>query len=581
MNKTVYSLLLSAALSAASCSFTALASAVEDPLTQVSTGKHSFRDLGDNYSVEVPLEHIKGARLVLLDEELAAFIGFNADNRKELEQRIHKTFALRTSTNARARQVGFATRYRDGAIPNAPLSMPYPDGDGRVVWLGSFTHKFENGHEAELDVTLKGAGRTPLARPVPFDPKYQMLVDWRQYGDGLQTMSEAVRSFIATQALSANNCSTLADLAVFELPSLKLDPLTKRWERAALTVRIGIQFRPAHLACFARRPIEIRPLVDYLIRKNLNISDTTKITADHLETYLSEFARSLGTHAADLDDLHFIHGSLTKSNLTLTGHIMDYGTLLTPDVAHAEYKDSRGQQNFGVQVYQLRLNLLYLLRSLEVSGYGWVKSLEADLVNKFDRSYLAETLMKRAKRLGTGVFYDSPSDKNYWARFYEVTEKIAAAKSPRRTNYYGQDIYPSAFDLNAILKGSLKIFKLPADQQPAAWIKLFIPTQSWSTTKAEDLAVGSEFHAIVSEYIAVISAFADEYVKTGISLDQAITNAAAIGRPTKSEALFPDYSNVLREVRNTWSNPARNTALALKVAASLVEYRSCDQALAK
>lgn len=548
---------------------------------EVFSGQHRFRDIGDNYSVAVPLRHIDGARLVLLDEELARSLGLTAPTRKELERRLEKTFSLLVSSPNFASVMGFATRYRDGRLPLSAEEMPFPDGDGRVVWLGSIKYNSEDGIVRDADVTLKGAGRTPLATAIPMNPRIKMTTEWMQYGDGFQTMSEAARSFAASQALYMNGCSTVGDLAVFELPFMKRDPLTKIWEKAALTLRVGHQFRPAQLYCFVHRPLEFRILLNFLIRQFLRLGKSEAVTNDYIETYLKKYAMNLVANGADLDDLNFVHGSLTASNLTYGGGIIDFGTLLTPDVAHREYLDSRGLRNFGVQMYQFRRNLLLLLAAMERSGYGWIKGISAEVLRNFDGSYIATSIEKRAKRLGLQSLKISELGGELLVNFYRVTEKILETKSLRQTTYMGQVIYPNAFDLNSILKGSLRVLTLPQSDQERAWVDLFVPQKSWSTTRPHDLLPGSEFHTVMSEYIEVVTILAQEIVKTTGSLNQGIAHAEAIGRPENSEALFPDTSKLLREIRNPWSSSERNTAMAMAVAKTLVEYRNCETALAK
>ncbi len=90
-------------------------------LTQISKGKHSYRTLGVDFSIDMQVEYIPNSRLVLFNKELAQELNLGLpESDEELERIVLKNFSWfkydKQSSERTANKITktfFATRYKD------------------------------------------------------------------------------------------------------------------------------------------------------------------------------------------------------------------------------------------------------------------------------------------------------------------------------------------------------------------------------------------------------------------------------------------------------------------------------------
>ena len=581
-----------------------------DNWSKASSGQSSFKNLGSEFFVEVNLEPIKGGRLVLFNDRLAKILGLAAADKKELINKLKSHFLLTVSDKATpASRTGFATYYCDVA-PDHP-EFHLKSGDGRVVWIGEITSLPNNENISPLDVTLKGVGRTPIAIDIINGPDGKPHPQALQYGDGLQTMSEAVRSFIASEAMVGNEIRTTVDLAVFELPFLKRNPVTGKKEKAALTVRIGPQVRIAHLEYHKKGSPEHKKLLDYVIRRTLRLSSNQELGDKEALDYLYATALRFAQVAAKYRDAHFFHGSLTSSNISTDGFAFDFGTLMAMDVFQPEIKSDAAHKakakdqwrNIFGRVGQLVGHVQaagYLKEPLDsrISDSFSTKGslLKTEIANFFVSHMDGQFTIATLKRLGlTGYQLDDLIKRGVLpsvAGFMDQVEQLQEYLSPHLGNYMGRQIYPTAFDIRKILRSSLAIALLPQEKQEAEWRKVFLIKRSWSTFKDKDLRL-SHMRNYINE-LAILASNLQDY---GVDLRAAADRALEIGAEPRKEGFFPDDSQLIRFIQtgnNSYLNRIFNkgatyeeyTSMALNLSDSLIAHPSsrnspCEEALGK
>lgn len=520
----------------------------KDVWSQASSGQSSFRDLGPEFSVTVPLEPVKG-RLVLFNDRLAHLLGLTAKSKRELLKKIEESFLLKISDKAiPSKRTGISTYYSDVTPEHSEFNKR--SGDGRVVWIGEITLDDEGQSLNGLDVTLKGVGRTQLAIDIIKGPDGQPHPMALQYGDGLQTMTEAVRSFIASEAMVGNKIRSTVDLAVFELPFLKRNPATGKMEKAALTVRVGSQVRIANIEYFKKGSPEHKKIVDFVIRRGLKLEQNKPISDKEAWDYLFITAFKFAEVAAKYRDSQFFHGSLTNSNVSTEGFAFDFGTLLAMDVFQPEISSDAAHHAKAKDQWKTFYSKVKTLLT-HVNGAGYLNDqpdLSGELANFFVSHYDGQNLILTLKRLGLSELQLSELIKKgvmpSVSRFMDIVEEIQGKLSPYKSNYVGRKIYPVAFDIRKILKGSFAIALLPHEKQMKEWHKLFLIDKSWSVQNDKDLRMSD-----MREYINELSNLADLLQENGVNLQEAAERAAKIGVQRKDEGFFPDYSKLLKQIQ--------------------------------
>jgi uncharacterized protein YdiU (UPF0061 family) len=449
---------------------------------EISNGEHSFRQLGAEYFVEVPMKHMEGAELRLFSRRAASAIGLEAALKPEaLGKWVTDRFALFVDPTGKSPLKLIATRYQDSPTRNIGDAL----GDGRAVWIGELRIPRPDGRILYLDVTLKGAGATPLAWKNHSNPAHS---------DGLQKMEEAIHSFIYSEANIDNGIRSTVDLAVLEIPLSKPGPDGKPM-RSAITVRVGKQTRLAHLRYFADQPKQFRKIFDYIVRRDLGLPLASKVTNSHRIEYVDGFVKALAEDTARYYDLHAVHGSPTSGNKTTQGTTIDNGTFRYLDAHHPEYAYLFEKLELGGTFGQVAQQkdyiedlIDYLKRGRALSGYspllGYGTLLRKSLT-QFDHileARLTETFLSRIGLLETERLRLTPKTKH---DFYQAAKSLYEVKGSRRIpNGNGRNIVPAGIDVRKVFRNTAQA---AGEGRTQAWQEAFRTERGWGSLSTKDV----------------------------------------------------------------------------------------------
>jgi uncharacterized protein YdiU (UPF0061 family) len=571
----------------------------EDPWRAASGGKSSFLGLGEGFAEKVKVKEVEGARVVLWNSSLGEKLGLTAKDQQELEGLILKNFAVTTIGAENSNREMFATRYQD--YPKELLAgLGNPQGDGRAVWSGEHRIRLENGQFLYLDFTIKGVGRTPLARA----QLSEVGVDNRQYSDGLQSMTEAVRSFITSVALNKNGVQAVQDLAVIELPLTKTDSSTGAEIPAAITVRVGEQTRVGHLLYhMSQNPSDtrFRKLFDYVVKRGLGLDLKTIVQKSHVNRYLDMVDRNLGSQSATYLDLNFVHGSLSYGNQTTAGRPIDFGTSNIYSGFHAELKYLYGQNTIGQQDMGIKRYTYDFLSFVK----KWGELSQSDIYSErlgrdsglFDRTFSRDLTVLTLKRLGLHEREIRVIPRALIIKFMGAFHALLYMKSAKFRKTYDQWISPGVFDLHAILKSSMAILESHKLMHTSSWRRVFVTQRGWGTLTDTDLRSGddlssvfskdlmnvfsrekrdtreeshdSEYYKAMKNYITAVTAIYDRLKEKGVSMVPILERARTFAKTPRTDRSFPDYSHILKQISEPGHSFAELSELAMKASNSI------------
>jgi uncharacterized protein YdiU (UPF0061 family) len=446
----------------------------------LSNGRHSFRRLGKSYSVSMSMKRPKGARLVLFNYRLAEQLGLSVPkDPKELEKLVLDHFAWVVDSSRKSPKDFFSTYYQDSDTNEQGAAR----GDGRMVWTGEIQKKMPDGRIIYLDVTLKGIGRTPMAWTNHSNPGHS---------DGIQGMDEAMHSYIMSEASVRNQLDSTVDLAVIELPDwIKEKTHSGVPEKGAITIRIGNQTRIAHLRNFVEDPIQFRKILDYVIRRDLNLPLETKVTRQHFDRFRNQFVDNLAVETARYYDLHAIHGAPTGGNRTTQGSTIDLSTFKYLDAHHSGFTYLFDRRMLGGEFDQIEQMSKYISNfaaHVLWSHYQYpISAAQKDqMMSMFKAriSVMLETLL--FNRLGL-----SPSDVKQLSpetrtKFVKVVREVFEATGSRGFDVGWKTITPAAYDPREILKNTFRVLQSPRDHWTSGIRKLFQTDRSWRSHISAD-----------------------------------------------------------------------------------------------
>lgn len=521
-------------------------------LEDLATGQHSFRGLGSEYYVEVPVRQVSGnARLVLFNHRLAEVLGISPADAKVLENKVVDLFALEVVSSATnktktlkqkivellTREITFkrtvkaknnvpygtnmiATRYQDG--PSKGIGGA--NGDGRVVIAGELTVKTPSGDMETFDISIKGVGQTPLAPTDHWDKLHK---------DGLQSIEEAVHSYIHSEANLWNGIDSTAELAVIELSASRPGKDGKA-TKTAISVRIGRQTRLAHLRYFEDSPEQFAKLFEYIVRRDLRLSANAKIGAQEVRSFLQQFTHNLAQDAARYYDLHAVHGSPTQGNRTTGGGTIDLGTFSYLDAHHSGYSYMSGRQQLGGQRGQTTQLWKYigdLIGYLETAKYPLPKSasvLRTELSNTFGAVFEDTTARLALSRLGISAELIDRIPESTRQRFSSAVKKIYELSGEKLVTDGNKQIHPAAFDTRKLMSESFSVLQAPYEKQEELWKKAFSSDRLWAGAAGTE-----EVEYLKLNYIGSVKQVADSLHATPSDINKWSQSAKKIAEKSR------------------------------------------------
>jgi len=459
------------------------------------------------------MRHVPDARLVLFNREIAAQLGFtDPADYATLQKEIVDAFAWTVAGEGeKAERTFMATRYQDSGrkAPGEAL------GDGRAVWTGELRIKTNDGRILYVDVTMKGVGQTPLAWLNHSDPLHK---------DGLQSMEEAVHSFLMSEINLRNGLDSTADLAVIELPLLKKDKHTGEVTKAALTVRVGNQTRSAHYRYFSDEPENFAKILKYCVTRDLGLPLGTEIGDRQISDYLHMYATNLAEEAAKYYDLHAVHASPTPGNRTTRGATIDLGTFRYLDAQHGEYTYLFDRLKLANQTSQLKgyLNDIYAYATKAGMTLPFAKTEASALFDEVFADKLTSYWLRRVGLDDNAIRRIGPELRT---KFYRNVLALSAKLGESAKQVGGRSIKPAAFEMREVLANTVATYASDAD---GFW-KLFKTKKPWGTVSDKTAKTAAK------SYVGVYREILKKLSPTAATLEAWASRADLVGAVKRSE----------------------------------------------
>jgi uncharacterized protein YdiU (UPF0061 family) len=468
------------------------------PVSAVSDGSHSFLGLGPDFSVPVEMERIPDAKLLLYNDVCARELGLKLpDDPRQLEEAILGAFAHRVRTKeskAPLSKTLFATYYLDSAKKGAGQAM----GDGRAAWFGERLIEQADGAVYPVEFVAKGVGVTPLA----------WLAHSREtHRDGLMYPAEGIHDFITSEAAYRMGLETNRTLVVIQIPDLKMDEALGRKVPAVITVRVGPQFRPAHLRFHADDPKKLRKISDYLVRRMLRLPQDAKIGRAQGRRYLEILASKMGEQAALYQLLHAVQRNPTSGNRTLVGGAIDTGTFRFLDAFHPGYSIMLGRNRLDQQTGFFVEDYKRIFGYLKTAGLVPGGLVADDLLLRFDEAYDSTYSDGILSRLGLDPAEIGALTSRRRARVAAVFEEHFSATGRKKWGTEMERVDAAAFDSRDLLGRFWTAFETADEVERRARLVALLrrKTRSWQGTTKKVAEASAD--RILAEVVPILRAF--------------------------------------------------------------------------
>ena len=254
--------------------------------------ENSYADLPEFFYSKIKLYKVRSPKLVILNTNLAEYIGLDA---KELKS--DEGVSCLSGSSVPRGSIPIAQAYAGHQFGYFTML-----GDGRAMLLGEQISP----EGKRYDIQLKGSGRTPYSRG----------------GDGRAALGPMLREYIISEAMYNLDIPTTRSLAVVTTgePILREDIL----KGAILTrvasshIRVGTF---AYASSFGTAE-NVRQLADYTINRHYKeIADDE----NRILSFIREVVHKQAALIAKWQLVGFIHGVMNTDNMAISGETIDYG----------------------------------------------------------------------------------------------------------------------------------------------------------------------------------------------------------------------------------------------------------------
>lgn len=253
---------------------------------------HSFTDLGESFYSVVKATPLTNPRWVHVNQDVASLMGLTPT---ALQTEDH--LALFSGQQTIHHIPSIAMVYAGHQFGGYSAQL----GDGRGLLIGQL-----NTDEGNVDLHLKGAGKTPYSR----------------FGDGRAVLRSSIREYVAGEAMhhlgiasSRALCITTSDDSV----------MRETMETAAMVTRVArthIRFGHFEYFHYQGRHKELKQLADHVIEQHL----PEAINQDNAyEQLLQHAVEKTAKMIAQWQSVGFAHGVMNTDNMSIIGETLDYG----------------------------------------------------------------------------------------------------------------------------------------------------------------------------------------------------------------------------------------------------------------
>jgi serine/tyrosine/threonine adenylyltransferase len=256
--------------------------------------------LDDRFARELPemavpwqAEEAPGPQLLVLDEDVAADLGLDADALRSPEG-VRMLVGNAVPAGARPVAQAYAGHQFGGFVPRL--------GDGRALLLGELS---DAGGRLR-DLHLKGSGRTPFARG----------------GDGLAAIGPMLREYVVSAAMHALGIPTTRALAVVSTGRAVRRETVLPGAVLARVASSHLRVGSFQYAAATGDPDLLRRLAGHAIsRHHPDAARAERPALALFEAVVAAQARLVARWML----VGFVHGVMNTDNMTISGETIDYG----------------------------------------------------------------------------------------------------------------------------------------------------------------------------------------------------------------------------------------------------------------
>lgn len=222
-------------------------------------------------------------------------------------------------------------------------------GDGRATLLGAL----KNAQAGEIEIQLKGAGRTPYSRG----------------GDGRAVLRSSIREFLCSEAMHSLGIATTRALCVTGSDA----PIYREVvESAAVVTRTAPSFiRFGHFEHFSYNNLhaELKLLADFVIDHHYpECRHSDAYAGNPYAALLAVVSQRTAHLVAQWQAVGFCHGVMNTDNMSILGLTLDYGPFQFLDAFNPDHicnhTDSQGRYAYNKQPNIAYWNLFCLGQAL-------------------------------------------------------------------------------------------------------------------------------------------------------------------------------------------------------------------------
>ncbi len=467
----------------------------------LASGEHSFKTLGPGFYQEVPVREIPKNRIQLsfINRRLVERLGLALpQDPVAAEKMLTDLFGWEVDPTKSSPKKWFASHYLDGSKKGPGEAM----GDGRALWTGELKLETKDGKILYIDGIQKGVGATPFA--------------WLKnpgHSDGAQNTGELIRSGIKSIADMDNQLDSTGDILGFTMTN---DDGSKR----SMTLRVGRQTRPAHLAFHADSVTNEAKMMDYIARRDLGLPLDAPVTTEVFNRWCMQFAKNNAEDTARVFTLNAFFEQPTLGNKTTSGGSIDLNGRQYLDAFHSNLGHLYMRLKVEDMVDYQKSYIGLILNFLRKANYAPALALpelrqKMDLI--FDRTFDAAGARLQLHRLGLSEKDIQLLSPPLRQKFFKATTDLMYAKADRKANLvFGNDnVTPAAYDTRKILKGTMEAMHLPTPlEREAAMDKLYKVDRAWGPANLiqahRDRWI--KYETVVGEIIHVLGGVKSEWI---------------------------------------------------------------------
>lgn len=495
--------------------------------SDLANGQHSFKTLGQDFYVDVPVRRMSGAsvQLSFVNRDLARELGLDLpDDPAQAEKMLKDLFAWEVDPEGKSPKKWFATHYQDsnGKGPGEA------QGDGRALWTGELQLERPDGKILYVDGVQKGVGPTPYA-----------WTNNSTHKDGRQKTEELVISAIRSMADLKNQLDSTGDILGFTIKDANGDV-------RSMTLRVGRQTRPAHIRYHDDNPANEKKMMDYVVARDLGLAVGTPVTDAMFIQWARNFTLNNAEDTARVFALNGFYEHPTMGNKTTTGGSIDLNGRQYLDAYHSDMHHLYGRLFVRDQVdiqKSYMASIATFLRNAKYRSHLDLNALTKDLNRQFDQKFVEVASKLFLNSVGLNDVEIEKVPANVRLEFFEAMNQLMRAKgnAPRDLIALNKGVIPAAFDTRKVLRGTMAALVRPDWQK--AMDELYVVDYKWNATLPGDHpAVKQRYEKSV---IQVIDSLGGK-IRTSW-----IENAAKRNKPTRfdstSDGIWDLYAHPIRK----------------------------------